>query len=84
MLKCLEIKSAFSCSAASLYQEKLVWSSGKDTLPEAKQNFLVFCSDMRDQRVVLAQFEGEYSFSNYEKLASALQESNDELNRFQL
>lgn len=36
-------------------------------------HILILCNDQRDQRNILTEFEGEYSFSNYERLASGLQ-----------
>jgi hypothetical protein len=65
MLKGLEITSAFTCSAAFLRSDKLAWEYSAEQPREGSDHVLVLCSDQRDQRSILTEFEGEYSFSNY-------------------
>jgi hypothetical protein len=65
ILKCLELTSAFSCSAAFLRKGKLTWEYASDEAREGTDHLLVLCTDQRDQRSILTEFEGEYNYSNY-------------------
>lgn len=56
MLKCLEISSAFSCSAAFLRDDKLIWEYSQELQPQKGDNVLVLSNDQRDQRSLLTYF----------------------------
>lgn len=78
ILKCLEIKSTFSCSAALYRENKLQWE-GQEGQGEPKEQdmSLVMASDQRDRRPILLLFEGNFSSLHYEKMASVLQQANE-------
>lgn len=58
ILKGLEVTSAFSCSAAYLRKDALAWEYSLEQRRENSDHLLVLCSDHRDQRSILTEFEG--------------------------
>lgn len=84
VLKCLEITSIFTCSAAILRDEKLLWHCAADDRANQTDKYLILCSDQRDKRTVMSQFEGTFNFLHFERLGGALLEANEELSRFQM
>lgn len=56
MLKCLEVSSAFSCSAAFLREDKLIWEYSEQLQPQKGDHLLVLSNDQRDQRSLLTYF----------------------------